>query len=137
MEKKDINNEAIYSMYCLIQLAWRAVLCGKPTKSQKELYEQMINPVKGDLVCENTSGFLAVKAWRNGEKEVAVGHIKSMMGVLDEVIYEEHDLDEEARQDYLSRGEEIPKQKIHYVYNLEGIRFRWHNASFLKVPSTL
>lgn len=130
-----MNNIAIYSFYCSVNALWKACLCGKPTKTQSGLYDLMKEPKVGDFVLENSSGFLAIKEWKAGNKQAAVDHIKCMFGTLEEVVNEEYDLDDEARKDYLDNNEEIPTEKIWYITNLHGVRYRWHNADFIKVPS--
>jgi len=135
MDKKDINDIALYSLFQLIKKSWGAVLCGKPTLSQEKLYNEMKDFKVGDFVCESTNGFRAIRAWEGGNREGAINLLKLMMGVLDEIVYEEYEMTDEEKKDYTDNGEEIPKQKIYYIYNMEGVRFRWHNADFLRVPS--
>lgn len=133
MDKLD--NKATYMFYQTVMNLWGAVLCGNPTKSQQEIYEKMKSPKIGDFVLENSSGFLAVKAWRNGDEQAAADHIKCMFGTLEEVCREEYDLDDEARAEYEENGEEIPTQKVWYINNLHGIKYRWTNADFITVTS--
>ncbi len=63
-----MNNLMLYSYYCTIINLWGSVLCGRPTETQKTNYDFMKNPKPGDLVVENSSGFLAMKAWNDGKR---------------------------------------------------------------------
>ena len=130
-----MDNITTYSFYCSVMALWKACLCGNPTDRQSEIYDLMKSPKVGDFVLENSSGFLATRAWRNGNKQDAIDHIKCMFGTLEEITREEYELSDEARKEYLDNDEEIPTEKIWYITNLHGVRYRWHNADFLKVPS--
>lgn len=129
------SNQVIYSFYLCVSKLWSSVLCGSQNEKQAEIYNYMKNFKVGDFVMENSSGFKAVKLWENGEKEDAVTHLKQMFGTLEKIEMEEFQLNEEARQDYIDGGEEIPKEKVFYIKNLHGVLFRWTNADFLRVPS--
>jgi len=124
----------VYALYWAVKSLWSSVLCGNQNQKQKEIYEIMKKVDVGSFVMENSSGFLAVREFRNGNIKDSIDHLKCMFGFLDRVCFEEIDLSEEVRNEYKDSGEEIPKQKVFYIKNLHGNEFRWHNADFITVP---
>lgn len=130
-----MENESVYSLYCSVIALWSSVLCGKQTEKQSKIYNYMKEVKIGDFVFESSSGFLAVKAWNAGNKQEAADHLRNMFGTLEEISYEEFKMDDKTKKEYVDSGEKIPVEKVYYIKNLHGIRFRWHNASFLRVPS--
>ena len=133
--KIKIDEQAINALYCTALSLWSAVLTGNPTSKQKSIYNYMKTPKIGEFVIESTSSFLAIKAWNTGKHEAAINHMKSSMGILEEIANEEWDMTSEERKEYLDNDQEIPVETIYYIRNLYDIRFRWKNASFLNIPT--
>jgi hypothetical protein len=124
------EDRVIYSLGCMTHAMWSAVLCGNPSDTQKKIYEYMKNVKVGDFVMEHTTFGKAQKEW---EYKKTVVHLMQMIGEVVEICREEIEIDDEGRRDYADGGEDVPTEQIYYIENLHGIRFRWHNASFVRI----
>lgn len=107
---------------------WGAVLCGQPTKYQRDLMDFMKNPKPGDLVMEITA-YRHPKWQRVGtllrvEDVRACNHMRADVDLKDCT-------DAECLK-YLPQEERMLDRFywIETIYN----EHRWHNARFIRIP---
>lgn len=107
-----------------IHRAWELSLAGH--KAAHDSFEQMKAVSVGDMVVE-TSTFYNVATdgkWRGQ------GSVLDTVGILDEVAQEKVEIaewDEEADGPW-------PTETVYYILTLDGRRYRWVNANFVRAP---
>lgn len=103
----------------------RGQQCGKDRETQREMTDLRY----GDLIVEQTAGRMAAA----GKYTEAA----NCVGILEEVAWEPVQFsDPDFVWDEKAEGTPHPTERIVYIRTLKGIRFRWHNASFIRVPSS-
>lgn len=118
---EDVTTERLATELAhAIYHSWSLSLTGTPRAH--ESHEYMRAPAVGDMVLETST------YWGSRAAKPPLNYLDSV-GLLEEITSEPVPMEWDEKED----GPH-PKEKVHYIRTLDGRRFRWVNASFVRSP---
>ena len=129
LSESEALSDPVQAIVRLLELSvikiWSSVLTGNQCENVRKTYEDMGNPQPGDLVIEMSTVYRRTMQDKSPRSICGIGYLES-------VTFEPYCSIEKWRED--GNEDDVPKERVFNLTLLDGRKFRWVNAMFLKVP---